>query len=85
MKLARIASLSASLATFLALAKNAFAQFATDSAVVDLTSQGGGTATDSALPDAGTFSITYIIFVAGLVLFLVAMMRMVLAFRDSNS
>lgn len=83
MKLARVVAVTSTLAGFLTLASNAFAQFATESA--DLTGQGGGAATDSALPDAGSFSITYIIFVAGLVLFLVAMMRMLLAFRDSNS
>ncbi|MBI4037434.1 hypothetical protein HY382_00110 [Candidatus Curtissbacteria bacterium] len=84
MTLARIAAAASSIVGFLTMATSAFAQFATDSAVVDLTGTGGG-ATDSALPDAGTIQITYIIFIAGLVLFLVAMMRMLLAFRDSNS
>jgi len=77
-QLARIfASVSAS-GLFLSLAKSAFAQSATLSAET-----GGGTGgTGSALLDAGSQEITYILFFAGLALFVFGSLRIVASFRD---
>lgn len=73
-KLPKVVGLSSSVATFLNLASNAFAQSATAGAA-----KGG---TSGALPGAGTTEITYAIFVLGVVLFVFGMLRLVLSFRD---
>lgn len=66
--------LSSALATSLYLAQNVFAQTATGSA-----SKGG---TNGALPNAGSTELTYIIFIGGLVLFVVGTLKLVLSFRE---
>ena len=73
-KAARIVSLAA---TYLAFAQNAFAQTSTSSAAV-----GGGGATSSALPNAGTGELTYLFFFGGVALFVFGLMKLVSSYRD---
>ena len=74
MQLARITKYFSSLPLLFALTKNAFAQGATESA-----GKGG---TSSALPDAGTTELTYILFVGGVLLFVVGTIKLVLSYRS---
>lgn len=76
-KLARIITSASVSSVFLALAKSAFAQTATLSA-----DTGGGAGTDSALLDAGTKEITYLLFFAGLILFVFGSLKIVASLRD---
>lgn len=73
-KAARIIPLATA---YLAFAQNAFAQSSTASAGV-----GGGGATSSALPNAGTGGITYLVFAGGVALFVFGMMKLVSSFKD---
>lgn len=65
-----------SIAAYLALAQNAFAQSATSSSSV------GGGATSGALPNAGTVEFTYVFFAGGVALFVFGMIKLVSSFRD---
>lgn len=73
-KLPKIVGFAWSVLTYLALASNTFAQIATSSA-----GKGG---TSGALPNAGTTELTYLLFIAGVALFVFGMLRLVLSFRD---
>lgn len=80
-KLARIISFNISIiGLLLATVRNVHAQFATSSAVS--TGKGGGESTASSLPNAGSTELTYIIFVAGAVLFVFGMLKLVLSYRE---
>ena len=72
MKLFRFIGFSSSVFAWLALVGNAFAQTATQSA-----GKGG---TDGALPNAGTTGLTYLIFVAGVVLFVFGTLKLILSY-----
>lgn len=74
MKLARIVGFSSSALAWLALAQTAFAQSATNSA-----SKGG---TNGSLPNAGSTELTYLIFLGGVILFVVGTMKLILSFRE---
>ena len=77
-KLARLITTASASSLYLLLTKNVFAQTATLSAET-----GGGTGgTDSALLYAGTNEITYVLFFAGLVLFVFGSLKIVASFRD---
>lgn len=73
----RAAGVISSIATYLLLAQNAFAQSSTSSAGV-----GGGGATSSSLPNAGTVEMTYFIFAGGVALFVFGMIKLISSFRD---
>lgn len=73
-KLPKAVGLSTTVATFLTLASNAFAQAATSGA-----SKGG---TSGALPAAGTTEITYAIFIVGVVLFVFGMLKLAASYRE---
>ncbi|MBI3283183.1 hypothetical protein HYZ70_03870 [Candidatus Curtissbacteria bacterium] len=60
--------------SYLILATNIFAQSATGSA-----GKGG---TSGALPSAGTTEITYFLFIAGVVLFVFGMLKLVGSYRE---
>ncbi len=72
----KAAGVISSIATYLALAQNAFAQSATSSSSV------GGGATSGALPNAGTVELTYVFFAGGVALFVFGMIKLVSSFRD---
>lgn len=67
----RAIGISSALATSLTLAQGVFAQTA-----------GSKGATGGALPDAGSTEITYLIFIGGVVLFVVGTLKLVLSFRE---
>lgn len=71
--LPRIGGIASSTITFLTLASSVFAQTATSGAA-----KGG---TSGALPNAGMTEITYAIFMAGVILFVFGMMKLVGSFR----
>lgn len=73
-KLPKVIGLSTTVATFLTLASNVFAQAATSGAA-----KGG---TSGALPSAGTTEITYAIFVVGVVLFVFGMLKLAASYRE---
>lgn len=72
MRLARFIGFSSSAFAWLTLVGNAFAQTATESA-----GKGG---TSGALPNAGTTGLTYLIFVAGVVLFVFGTIKLILSY-----
>ena len=72
MKLFRFIGFSSSALAWLTFVSNAFAQIATASA-----GKGG---TDGALPNAGTTGLTYLIFVAGVVLFVFGTLKLILSY-----
>lgn len=72
--IARLIGFFASLLLWLALTENVFAQVATGSA-----SKGG---TSGALPNAGSTELTYVLFIGGLVLFVVGTLKLALSFKD---
>lgn len=74
MQLARKLKYFSSLPLALAIAKSALAQTATQSA-----GKGG---TTSSLPDAGTTELTYILFIGGVLLFVIGTLKIALSFRD---
>lgn len=76
MKLAKLTTIASSTISFLLLSANVFAQEAT------LSGKGGEVGTSEALPNSGSTQLTYIIFLGGLVLFIVGTMKLILAFRD---
>lgn len=75
-KLPKVIAIGSSLFSYLVLATNAFAQSATSSAT-----KGG---TSSSLPSAGTTEITYLLFMAGVVVFVFGTLKLVASFRESN-
>lgn len=75
-KLARIITSASVSSAFFTLAKSALAQTATLSA-----DTGGGAGTDSALLDAGSREITYLLFFAGLALFVFGSIKIAASFR----
>ena len=70
----RVIGFFSSLLLWLSLSENVFAQSATDSA-----GKGG---TSGALPNAGSTEITYILFIGGLILFVVGTIKLALSFRE---
>lgn len=77
-QLARLFASASVPGLLLSFAKAAFAQTATLSAET-----GGGTGgTESALLDAGSKEITYLLFFAGLALFVFGSLKIVASFRD---
>ena len=75
-KLARVVGYTASvisLSTY--LAGSAFAQSATSSA-----GKGG---TSSSLPSAGSTELTYLLFIGGVLLFVVGTLKLVLSYREN--
>ena len=72
--ISRIIGFFASCALGLGLAQAAVAQTSTASA-----SKGG---TASSLPAAGSTELTYVIFIAGAVLFVIGAVKLVLSFRE---
>lgn len=79
MKKVRLATLASQLGIYLTLAQNVLAQTASPAT---LPATGGGGATSSALPSAGTTELTYLIFIAGVALFVFGMMKLVASFRE---
>jgi hypothetical protein len=79
MKIARLATVSASASLWLTLAANALAQTASTGSAS--TSKGG---TTGALPEAGSTEITYAIFIGGVLLFVFAMLKFILSFREAK-
>lgn len=74
MQLARKLKYLSSVPAFLVLAKSAFAQtVATESA------KGG---TSGALPDAGTTELTYLLFIGGVLLFVIGTLKLALSLRS---
>ena len=73
--IARLIGFSASATTWLTLVSNALAQTSTPSA-----GKGG---TSGALPDAGSTELTYLIFLGGLILFVIGTLKLILSFRES--
>ena len=74
-KLPKVIGIATGALSYLALASSTFAQSATSSG-----SKGG---TSSSLPDAGTTEITYLLFMAGVVLFVFGTLKLVASFRES--
>ncbi len=70
----RFIGFSTSLLLWLTLSENVFAQTATGSA-----GKGG---TSGALPNAGSTDLTYVLFIGGLVLFVVGTLKLALSFKD---
>ena len=84
---ARIVGLGASLTLALQLTQSAFAQLSTTpvtsgSTESALTKGGIGGTTSSALPNAGSTEITYLIFGIGVVMFVLGMIKLAQSFRD---
>ena len=73
--ISRIIGFFVSCALWLGLAQAAFAQTSSTASA----SKGG---TASSLPAAGSTELTYIIFIAGAVLFVIGAVKLVLSFRD---
>jgi len=73
MKLARYVGFSSSIAFWLTFAQNAFAQTATAGA-----SKGG---TSGALPGAGSTELTYLLFLGGVLLFIIGTLKLILSYR----
>lgn len=78
-KVARVVSFSVPFASSLLFASRVLADFATPSAGI-----GGGQASSSSLPNAGSTEITYLIFVGGAVLFVFGMLKLVLSYREAK-
>lgn len=78
-KLAQIAAISSTAFAFLAVASNTFAQTASSSALTTPTLSKGGTG--SSLPNAGSTEFTYVLFLGGVVLFIVGMLKLVSSYR----
>ena len=74
MKLARVIGFSTPLLIMLTRVGTVFAQAATSGA-----GKGG---TGGALPGAGTTEITYLLFLAGVVLFVFGTLKLILSFRE---
>ncbi len=74
----RVVGFGSSLIAWLFLAQAAMAQAATSSTA----SAGAKGGTTSGLPAAGTTEITYILFIGGLILFVVGTIKLVLSFRE---
>jgi len=72
-KIARLSAVSSSIAIYLGIIANAFAQTASDSA-----SKGG---TGSSLPNAGSTELTYALFIGGALLFVFGTLKLVLSFK----
>ena len=72
----RVIGFSSALATSLMLAGNVLAQTSTG---VSTTTKGG---TSTALPDAGTTELTFLIFGVGLILFVAGTVKLALSFRE---
>lgn len=76
-KLARIIGILASAVSLLSIfAQTAFAQAASSSA-----GKGG---TSSSLPSAGSTDLTYILFIGGVLLFVIGTLKLVLSFKDPS-
>ncbi len=76
----RVAAFLGSTATYLVFTGNAFAQVvSTGSADFGV---GGGSGTSSSLPNAGSTSLTYGIFLAGAVLFVFGMIKLISSYKD---
>lgn len=73
----RVSVIASGAFTYLVLASNVFAQYATVSA-----GRGGGGGTSSSLPSAGSTDLTYILFLGGAVLFVVGMLKLISSYRD---
>ena len=71
-KLPKIIGLTSSTIAFLTFAASAFAQSATS----------GASGTSGALPGAGSTELTYILFVGGVILFVIGMLKLVGSYRD---
>ncbi|OGE08183.1 hypothetical protein A3A60_03655 [Candidatus Curtissbacteria bacterium RIFCSPLOWO2_01_FULL_42_26] len=74
--ISRIIGFFVSCALWLGLAQAAFAQ---TSSTLSAQSKGG---TSSSLPAAGSTELTYVLFIAGAVLFVIGAVKLVLSFRD---
>ena len=72
--IARLVGFLGSALLWLSLSENVFAQFATSSAP-----KGG---TSGALPNAGSTELTYVLFIGGLVLFVLGTLKLILSFKD---
>lgn len=70
----RVIGFFTSLLLWLSLSENVFAQTATNSA-----GKGG---TSGALPNAGSTEITYVLFIGGLILFVLGTLKLALSFRE---
>lgn len=80
MKTIRIVSYISPFAVALTLASNVMAQSKNDFLLGASTASAG--ATTSALPNAGSANITYMIFAAGLLLFVVGTIKFLLSFKN---
>jgi len=74
-KLPKVIGFASSALTYFAIAANTFAQSATSSG-----SKGG---TSGSLPSAGSTEITYLLFLGGVVLFVVGSLKLVASFREN--
>ena len=74
MKLARFIGFSSTGVFWLTVVQNALAQTATAGA-----SKGG---TSGALPSAGSTEMTYLIFIGGVLLFIVGTLKLILSYRS---
>ncbi|OGD83719.1 hypothetical protein A3A54_01825 [Candidatus Curtissbacteria bacterium RIFCSPLOWO2_01_FULL_39_62] len=70
---------SSALATSLYLATSALAQTSTGTTGTTTTTKGG---TTSSLPEAGTTELTYLLFIGGIVLFVIGTIKVVQSFRE---
>ncbi|MCR4324633.1 MAG: hypothetical protein NUV69_03015 [Candidatus Curtissbacteria bacterium] len=75
-KLARLLGFGSSFSLFLVSAENVLAQ---TSAATSSAAKGG---TSSSLPSAGSTELTYLIFVTGVLLFVVGTLKFALSYRD---
>lgn len=73
------AGISSAIATSLLFAQNILAQTSTGTTTTTTTTKGG---TASSLPAAGTTELTYLLFVFGVVLFVVGTLKLVKSFRS---
>ncbi|MBI2599134.1 hypothetical protein HYW40_02870 [Candidatus Curtissbacteria bacterium] len=81
MKIIRFIGFAAPFSAALTFAGNVFAQSKSDFLLGASTASAVG-GTGSGLPAAGSTSLTYIIFVAGLILFVVGMLKLILSYRS---
>ncbi len=79
MRLAKATGVLTSTVSFLFLTGSVFAQSATGSAAFGV---GGGGATSSSLPNAGSVGLTYGIFLGGAVIFIFGMIKLISSYRD---
>ena len=75
-KLPKVVGLASATLSYLAIASNAFAQSASSSA------SKGGVGTSSSLPSAGTTELTYLLFIGGVVLFVMGTLKLVASYRE---